>query len=245
MTSSSSFFVSLPPRGLIHIEGEDRFDFLQRLISNDIDLLKTQSSIYACLLTPQGKFLHDFFISQGPDSLIIECEGKDRAQDLFDRLTKYKLRSNVCISVEDMTPIYVCFGEQPYPGYPDTRHAGLGWRSFIKPSTIKEEPTDLWDSLRINLEIADGSRDAQLERSTPEELNITQCNGVSYTKGCYIGQELTARIENRGLAKKHLKLIRSQNTPFPAFGELIKNGDRVIGEMRSSCHDIGLAVLKD
>ncbi len=229
MTNLESFFVQLPARGLIHIEGEDRFDFLQRLVSNDIDLLKTQPVLYACLLTPQGKFLHDFFISEGPDVLILDCEGHERAYDLFDRLKKYKLRSDICLSVEEISPVYACFGEYPRPGYQDPRHPDLGWRSFTKPTEIKKGSFDTWDTIRIKLEIADGSRDAILERSTLEELNITKWNGVSYQKGCYVGQELTARVENRGLAKKHLKMVKSNECK----------------DMRSSCGDIGLAVVKD
>ncbi|MGB1077106.1 MAG: YgfZ/GcvT domain-containing protein [Bdellovibrionales bacterium] len=233
MTNLDRFFVKTPPRGLIYIEGKDRFDFLQRLVTNDVTLLETQPSIYACLLTPQGKFLHDFFISQGPESLIIECEGGERAQDLFNRLESYKLRSDVCISVDDINPIFICFGEQPRPGYPDPRHTGLGWRSLLKPTNLPQEPFELWDRLRINLEIADGSRDAVLERSTLEELNITKNNGVSFTKGCYIGQELTARVENRGLAKKHLKLVH------------IDQDNEEDEDIRSSCHDVGLAIVRD
>ena len=233
LSSSDNFFIQLPSRGFIYIEGNERFDFLQKLITNDVDLLQTQASIYACLLTPQGKFLHDFFVSQGPESLILECEGGERAQDLYRRLTQYKLRADIRLSVEENNPVYICFGETPHPGYADTRHKGLGWRSLSKPENLKEEPYELWDRLRINLEIADGSRDAVLERSTLEELNITKHNGVSFTKGCYIGQELTARVENRGLAKKHLKMVQIDQDNTPDH------------DLRSSCYDIGLAVIRD
>lgn len=245
--NQNTFFVKLRPRGVIYVEGDDRKDFLQRIVTNDLNLLEEQSAIYSCLLTPQGKFLHDFFISKGPDSYFIECEGQDRASDLYQHLNRYKLRSAVTMSLDEQTPVYACFGVTPTPGYQDPRHAGLGWRSFSKPEdTIRQEPFELWDRLRINLEIADGSRDAVLERSTLEELNIPRHNGVSFTKGCYVGQELTARVENRGLAKKHLRLFSNENEQsLPAFGEIIKDGDKTVGEMRSSCHDIGLAVIRD
>lgn len=232
MTSTDVFFVRAPSRGIIHIEGNDRTDFLQRLTTNDIDLLRTQGTIYTCLLTPQGKFLHDFFVSQGPNSLVLECEGEKRAKDLYKHLLKYKLRADICISVEEAVPVFISFGEQPFPGYQDPRHPGLGWRSFTKPNIEKEEPFELWDRLRINLEIADGSRDAVIERSTLEELNITKHNGVSFTKGCYVGQELTARVEHRGLAKKHLKMVQVDDLEDHST-------------LRSSCGDIGLAIVRD
>ena len=107
---AGSIFFRVPTRGLIYVEGDDRFDFLQRLITNDVEELHNQPSIYACLLTPQGKFLHDFFVSQGPESLIIECEGGDRAQDLFHRLQQYKLRADICLSIEDQNTIFICYG---------------------------------------------------------------------------------------------------------------------------------------
>ncbi len=242
---NDSFFVKAPMRGLIEIEGPDRFDFLQRLITNDIHKLKEQSSIYACLLTPPGKFLHDFFISEGPDVLLLDCEGLDRAEELYERLAKYKMRANVRVSVEPRSPIFICFGTTPRPGYMDPRHEGLGWRSFVKPEDedVAEESFEVWDRLRIKLGVPDGSRDAQLEKSTLEELNIDRFNGVSYEKGCFVGQELTARMKHRGLAKKHLYPVEGEDLPSP--NEEIKREGKVIGIMRSNCNQTGLALLKD
>ncbi len=242
---SDPFFVKAPMRGLIEIEGADRFDFLQRLITNDIKKLENQVALYACLLTPQGKFLHDFFISSGPDVLLLDCEGLDRAENLYERLDKYKMRANVRISVEPRSPIFICFGTTPRPGYIDPRHEGLGWRSFVKPEDegVLQEPFEVWDKLRIQLGIPDGSRDAQLEKSTVAELNIDRFNGVSYEKGCFVGQELTARMKHRGLAKKHLYPVAGED--LPAANDEIKRDGKVIGIMRSSCNKTGLALLKD
>ena len=102
-----SFFTSLSGRALIQIEGKDRYTFLQGLITNDIENLKPGLLVYACLLSPQGKFLYDFFISEAHDTIFLECEGGDRAQDLYNRLTMYRLRSDVQISWEDNAPVYV------------------------------------------------------------------------------------------------------------------------------------------
>ena len=241
---NASFYVELPSRGLIEIEGEERYAFLQRLISNDIDLLKTQPAIYACLLTPQGKFLHDFFVTEGPDVLLIDCEGHARAQDLYERLQKYKLRTKVNISVEPANHVYVCYNAQPDPGYLDPRHEDLGWRSYIHPENAKQGEFSSWDEKRIALGIIDGSRDAVVEKSTLDELNIEKFNGVSYTKGCFVGQELTARMHHRGLGKKHLKVVQGETLP-PSHTDLKSENSKLVGEMRSSSGDKGLALLKD
>ncbi|GJL85224.1 MAG: glycine cleavage system protein T [Micavibrio sp.] len=227
-----AFFTKLPNRGLIHLEGDDRHDFLQGLITNDIEKLEPGKALYACLLTPQGKFLHDFFISDGDRFTLLECEGDIRAQDLFERLNKYRLRADVQISVEEDVPVYVIFGNQNTPGYTDPRDPEMGYRSFEKPDGLEEKPFEEWDIHRIKLGIPDGSRDMIPGKSTLDEANIERWNGVSYEKGCYVGQELTARMHHRGLGKKHLQTVQLGSLPDKA-------------ELRSSCGDIGLALIRE
>ncbi len=242
-TNSKPYFVSLPNRGLIHIEGEDRHAFLQNLISNDMGLLEKQKSIYACLLTAQGKFLHDFFILEGDGFLLLDCEGGARAQDLYKRLNLYKLRSKVQISVEEHNPVYAVYGAQTDTEFMDPRHPALGWRSFQKPENTEERDFEEWDRLRIELGVPDGSRDMEVEKSTLLECNIDKLNGISFEKGCYVGQELTARMHHRGLAKKHLYTVKGAK--LPESGADIEVDGKLAGEMRSRCGDIGIALLKD
>ena len=235
------YYTKLKNRGLIHVEGTDRHEFLQNLITNDLQLLKPGQALYACLLTPQGKFLHDFFVSEGNGFILLECEGGARAQDLYKRLNAYRLRADVKISVEEDIPVYAIFGEKSQPGYTDPRHSNMGYRSFTKPD-LQQQPFEFWDRQRIQLCIPDGSRDMIPEQSTLDESHIEKLNGVSYDKGCYVGQELTARMHYRGLGKKHLYAIQGH---LPKPGAEIKAEGKTIGEMRSSCNDIGLALLKD
>ena len=233
-------FVTLPARGLIRVGGPDAFKFLQNLVSNDLAALDTTPLLYACLLTAQGKFLHDFFISKDGDTYLIECEGGPRTDDLLRRLTLYKLRSQVTLDAEPQQPVYVTFGTDALP---DPRHPALGSRSLTKPD-LPELPFEVWDELRIRLNIADGSRDAELEKSTLEELNMAE-TAVSFTKGCYVGQELTARMEHRGLGKRHLHALGFAETS-PAYGTPVLLADGTeIGEMRSGCCHIGMALLRD
>lgn len=241
---SKAFYIPLPNRGLIHIEGEDRIAFLQGLVSQNVEKLEAAQILYSCLLTPQGKFLHDFFLHHGDGFILIDCEGGARAEDLYARLNRYRLRSKVTLSVEPYHPVYATFYTNN-EGLPDPRHFKMGNRSFEKPQGMEAEAFEEWDMQRIILGIPDGSRDMEVERSTLLECNIDKFHGVDFEKGCYMGQELTARMHHRNLGKKHLRSLKFTKSAPPApFTDLELDG-KVIGEMRSACRNIGLAVIKD
>lgn len=221
-------FVKLPNRGLIHLEGEDRHAFLQHLITNDIKKLTPQTPLYSWLLTPQGKFLHDFYIFESNGFTLLDCEGGARAQDLYKRLNMYRLRSKVTISVEENNAVYSDFSFI---------------RSFEKPSG-EEKPFPEWDEHRIRHCIPDGSRDLT-EKDTPLECNLDKLNGVSFEKGCYVGQEITARMNLRDIVRKHLRVVEFTDSSVPApFTDIHLNG-KLVGQMRSSRSNIGLAMIKD
>ena len=227
--AENAYYVKLKNRGLIHLEGPDRHAFLQDLITNDIEKLALDKPLYACLLTPQGKFLHDFFVIEGKEFMLLDCEGSERAQDLFRRLNMYRLRKDVQISVEEHNDVYAVFGAPI--GLPDPRDPEMGNRSFEKPD-LQTRSFKYWDKHRIGLAIPDGSRDLIPEKSTMDEANMDQINAIDYDKGCYIGQELTARMHYRGLGKKHLQTVKINALPDNA-------------ELRSSCGDIGIALVKN
>lgn len=199
----------LPPttRGLITVSGPDAFSFLQNIVSNDLRLLESAPEIHACLLSPQGKYLHDFRITRiGTATYQLNCEAAERKDDLLKRLSLYKLRSSITLSAEDIPP--------PASG------------NFTE-----------WDKTRIKRGIPDGFRDAEINNSTLSELNLDDY-AVSYTKGCYVGQELVARMHNRNLGKKHLVPVEFKDTP-PPFGTEIET----FGMMRSSCENLGLILM--
>ncbi|MDH5723334.1 MAG: folate-binding protein [Alphaproteobacteria bacterium] len=244
-------FVKLKNRALIHLEGLDRHHFLQGLVTNDIDKLTPTTPLYACLLTPQGKFLYDFFIYEGDDFTLLDCEGGARAESLYKRLNMYRLRMDVQISIEDNVPVYAVFGKAI--GLPDPRHEALGYRSFEKPD-LPEEPFETWDKKRIELCVPDGSRDLVPEKSTMDEGNMDGLNAISYDKGCYVGQEITARMHYRGLGKKHLQTVYlssraqprdlnpSQNEQIPPLLTVGRDDNDI--ELRSSCGDMGIALVR-
>lgn len=228
--TQTAFFTRLKNRALLKISGQDAKKFLQGLITNDIDLLERVPCLYACILTPQGKFLYDFFIYKNEDGYAVDCEGGQRAQDLSKLLTMYRLRADVDINVTETCDVYAVFGA-PNIGTPDPRSPKLGTRSFTKPETMEEQPFDEWDRRRIELTIPDGSRDLVPQKSTMDEANMDTLNAISYDKGCYLGQELTARMHYRGLGKKHLQTVKLDALPENA-------------ELRSTCGDMGIALVK-
>lgn len=240
--TQTGFYTRLNNRGLIKISGKDRLSFLQGLITQDIKRLESETMLYSCLLSSNGKFLHDFFIIQQNEDIIIDCEGQNRTEQLAEILNTYKLRSQITMEILPENIVYNIWGGTE--GYKDPRHPKMGNRSLKKPSQdIEEKPFSFWDITRIQLCIPDGSRDLIPGKSTLSEGRIDTLDGVSYSKGCYIGQELTARMHYRGLAKKHLYAIRAEN--LPDTGQAIINEEKTIGEMRSSCGEFGMALLKD
>ncbi len=220
-------FVSLPQRGLVRVSGPEAFKFLQNLVTNDLDHLSKTSTIHACLLSPQGKFLHDFYITKDGEAYLLNCEGTTRTEDLVKRLGFYKLRSKITI---DHTPQVRAFLSLP------------DWQISYTPFSFSPEISfEDWERFRILHGRPDGSRDAEIGLSTLAELNL-DTTSVSYTKGCYIGQELVAKLHNRNLGKKHLVAL-AFDSPQPRWGEESRMEDFSLGYMRSSCQEIGLALM--
>ncbi len=246
----SPFYTRLNNRALLIITGKDAQSFLQGLISNDITVLDTQPMLYSCLLSPQGKFLYDFFIRKDTeqDRYILDCEGGERLESLTKMLKMYKLRADIQFEQIDDATVYAIIGHDKQ-GTPDPRHPEMGTRLYDEtPQDIPESAFEAWDTHRINLCVPNGSRDLIPQKSTLLESNIDKLNGVSFTKGCFVGQELTARMHYRGLAKKHLRTVTCdalQLSAFPACGTPLKLQDKTIGEMRASCGDKGIALIKD
>lgn len=229
MTDASSTL--LPNRASIIITGDDRYHFLQGLITQDLNLLDQASLVYGCLLTPQGKFLYDFFIRKHGDALILDCEGGDRATTLFQKLSMYKLRSKVDLQQENDTHVWQVWGADAAGDHKDPRHKLAGYRYYSEPVNAQSVNFDTWDEYRIKLEIPDGSRDLLPEKSFIHEGRLDEFHAVSYSKGCYVGQELVSRMHHRGLTKKILKCVEIDNLPENA-------------ELRSSCNNVGLAIVR-
>ena len=262
-------FERLERRGVVSVAGADRKAFLQGLVSNDIERVSADRAIWAALLTPQGKYLHDFFIVEIGDTFYLDCEG-DRLMDLGKRLYRYKLHAQVELGIGDTFAVSTLFGDDALnalgltadPGtarsvgggviYVDPRLPGVGARALLPAAELEQTLESLgfataapqsYDALRLAHGLSDGSRDLVVEKSTLLESNFDELYGVDWDKGCYMGQELTARTKYRGLVRKRLMPVRIDG-PIPEIGTRVMAGATEIGEMRSGLGERGLALIR-
>jgi folate-binding protein YgfZ len=259
-------FVVLEDRGVLAIGGPERVAFLQGLISNDVTRVNSERAIYAALLTAQGKYLHDFVLVERDEVIWLDGEAA-RLADLKRRLTMYRLRTKVTIDERPDLAVAAVFddvslGLPDEPGaarlfdagsaLTDPRLAELGARVILPRDRIRQilrdsgaAETDFaeYDRLRLELGVPDGSRDLVLDKSILLEAGFDELHGVDWQKGCYIGQELTARTKYRGLIKKRLFPVRIDG-PAPESGAIVTLDGHEAGEMRSSRDNAGLALLR-
>lgn len=260
---SGARYVVLEDRGVLAIGGPDRIGFLQGLVSNDVSRINGERAIYAALLTAQGKYLHDFMLAERDGVIWLDGEAA-RLADLKRRLTMYRLRAKATIDDRPDLAVAAVFGAAlpedlgavaPLGdgiAFVDPRLAALGVRVIVPRDKIRAALDDAgaveadfaeFDRLRLGLGVPDGSRDLVLDKSILLESGFDELHGVDWEKGCYIGQELTARTKYRGLIKKRLFPVTIDGTT-PAPGTLITIDGREAGEMRSSREGIGLALLR-
>ena len=262
--------VLLSDRGALALRGADARTLLQGLVSQDIDKVQADRAAYGALLTPQGKYLFDFFVCQHADALILDAE-QARLAELQRRLMLYRLRSKV--EIEDVTDdfaIAAVIGEGAIGllnlperlgacrqldqglAFVDPRLARLGVRAWLPRRRaaeilgdlgLEEMTCDAYDRLRLRLGVPDGSRDLPVEKATLLESGFEELNGVDFAKGCFVGQELTARMKYRGLVRKRLMPVVFDGAP-PAPGTVSRLGEREAGEMRSGIAGCGLALLR-
>jgi tRNA-modifying protein YgfZ len=263
-------FVPLTDRGVLAVSGPDARSLLQGLISNDIERVTPTRSAYAALLTPQGKFLFDFFIGQVGETLLLDTE-RARLDDLIRRMTLYRLRAKV--QFEDASERFAVAallgdGMAAALGLPDEAGASrelrggvamieprlkaAGGRTVLPAGELRavleglgltELDRDAYERRRIALGLPDGSRDMRIDKAILLENGFEELNGVDFKKGCFVGQELTARTKYRGLIRKRLMPVQLRGLR-PEPDAIIRLDDREAGEMRSSVDGIGLALLR-
>lgn len=266
---SDSRYVMLN-RGVLAISGEEARSFLQGLISNDIDKVRPDQAIYAALLTPQGKCLFDFFIAEHQGSLLLDVEA-DRTPALAQRLTMYKLRAKLDIAdVGDDFAVVALLGASVFDAvglgeergatrpigdgvvFVDPRLSALGARAILPKATaavtleergFKAGSVDDYERMRFAAGVPEGSAEFGVDKSPLLELGFDELNGVDFKKGCFVGQELTARMKYRGLIRKRLLPVTFEGAA-PTPGAVIKAGERDIGDLRTANGDGGFAVLR-
>lgn len=233
---------TLTDRAVLEVTGEDRLAFLQGLISNDVTLAGPGHAIWAALLTPQGKWLADFFLTADSDRLLLDAEAA-QAEMVMAKLLRFRLRSKVAIAPLADWVVQAGWGDAPIPpgATPDPRLAEAGWR-LATPTPLPADGGD-YDAHRLSLGLPDGSRDMEAEHSVLLEAGFDELHGVSWSKGCYMGQELTARTKYRGLVKRRLVPV-SVEGPLPARGTPVTLAGAEVGEMRSGQDGQGMALLR-
>ncbi len=258
---SAPSFSLITHRGVIAVGGPDRLDFLQGLISNDTTKVAPGRAIWAALLTPQGRFLNDMFVADGGDDVLLLETERERAAALARKLGLYKLRSKV--TVEDRSAameVAVVFGPGaeavlPLEGavaFVDPRLAELGVRvlapagqaaSLLAARGCAAAPLEAYEALRLRLGVPDGSRDLLVDKALLLENGFDELNGVDWQKGCYMGQELTARTKYRALIRKRLFPVRIEGD-MPAPGTAVLRDGQEVGELRSGSGERALAMLR-
>ena len=236
---------ALPDRGVIELSGEDRVAFLQGLVSNDVAAAAPGCAVWAALLTPQGKWLADFFIFADAGRLLLDCE-QEQIPMIMLRLTRFRLRSKVTLRVAEEFGVYVAWEGTPASSAiaaPDPRLPDAGWRLLsLTPLPTTAVALD-WDRHRLSLGLPAGSSDLEAEKTILLEAGFDELHGVSWTKGCYMGQELTARTKYRGLLKRRLVPV-SIDGDLPERGAPIMRNGTEVGTMCSGRDRAGLAVLR-
>ena len=236
----------LPDRAVIEVAGADRVAFLQGLVSNDVTEAAPGRAVWAALLTPQGKWLADFFILSDGERLLLDAEAQ-AAPDIARRLSRFRLRSAVTVTPLPHRVYAAWEGEPSLPSdaiaAPDPRLPEAGWRILADNALAANASAEDWDRHRLALGLPDGSRDLEADRSVLLEAGFDELGGVSWTKGCYMGQELTARTKYRGLVKRRLVPVAVNGALPPPGTPVLRNGAEV-GTMRSGRDGRGLAVLR-
>ncbi len=243
----------LPSRAVLRVGGADSRKYLQGLITNDIGKAQQGHAIHAGLLSPQGKILFDFFVAPDGGEFLIDV-AQDKADELLQRLTFYRLRAQVGIAEDPSRVVAAAWGGSPGPQdgaivYADPRLAELGFRLLLPEGTALAElgcePASDADyhAFRISRGVPEGGRDFGFGEAFPHEALFDQLNGVDFAKGCYVGQEVVSRMEHRGTARKRIVPVEGE-APLPASGTSVEADGVAIGALGSVSGGSGLALIR-
>ena len=260
-------YIVFEDRSFFEIKGEDKDTFLQGLITNDINKCTDKKSIYSAFLSPQGKFLADFFILKYENSYLFETP-KLFLEELLKKLNNYKLRSKIdIVEKQSLTSLSILGSDEIFGkldslgstikinnGYAfiDPRNKELGIKVIINKDTINffakkydliEEDINKYEEIRINNAIPNSIFDLKYNNSLILENNFDKINAISWDKGCYVGQEITARIKYRSLLKKNLLKVKILNG-FVSSGDDIYFEEKLIGTITSNNKNIALAMIR-
>ena len=247
----------LSDRGLVKINGSDCSEFLQNLISCNIQKVESVGPQYGALLSPQGKLLFDFIIIQSQDFFLFDIQ-KSLVSDFIKKLTMYKLRADV--DIEDLSDKFAVIGiwnadeipdwvETPFI---DPRFRQLGYRVILErkklPSFLSQISTEIstlddYNQHRIELCIPTGVNDFDYGTVFPHDINMDYLNGIDFSKGCFVGQEVVSRMRHRGTARRRCINVFSTEHPLSPNVEISADGKN-IGLIGSTFENLGIAIVR-
>lgn len=243
-------------RAIIELTGEDRSHFLQGIITQDITHLREGRGLFSALLSPQGKILHDFFLLMQGETILLDCAAAQK-DALMKRLTMYKLRAKVTLrdATGDWNIAYRTRATHAAIGHvtdkknhwvmTDPRAAELGERLYLKPDATDIKNTvsvEDYHRHRMRLGIPDGTHD--IAEDVALDAGYDALGAVSFTKGCFVGQEVTARMHYKNIARRGFYVVETNAATLPPSGTPIKADGVAIGTLRGSSGGLGLAMLK-
>ncbi|TRB09221.1 folate-binding protein [Agrobacterium tumefaciens] len=233
----------LADRRLIRVSGTGAEEFLNNLITADVENLAEGEARAAALLTPQGKILFDFLIARDGTDYLIET-GAAEQDALLRRLTMYKLRAPVDLKSEATEGVSVFWNENaPETGIQDGRFARAGVDLFRLPGTSAAGEAAAYDALRVEHGIAESGRDYALQDAFPHDVLMDVNDGVSFKKGCFVGQEVVSRMKHRGTARRRVVTVSAKG-PLPDSGTEITTNGKPVGTLGTVCGSTALAIVR-
>ncbi|HUS53415.1 MAG TPA: folate-binding protein [Thermohalobaculum sp.] len=239
-------------RSVLRMEGADARDVLQNVVTNDLDRVVSGQAVYAALLTPQGKYLFDFMLLAGSDGALLIDTATDGAEALVQRLKMYCLRRDARITGTAGLGVALVWGGTPPDcglAVPDPRTAALGWRIYAADpeaalAATGEAPADraAYDAIRIANLIPASNIELVRDETYILEAGFEALNGVDFRKGCYVGQEVTARMKHKTELKKRLVQVRVEGEAAP--GTPVTTDGKPAGTLFSQAQGRGLAHLR-
>ncbi|MBB3314308.1 hypothetical protein FHT77_000150 [Rhizobium sp. BK181] len=232
--------VFLKNRSLVRVGGSEAQSFLQNLITTDIATLPTEEARPGALLTPQGKILFDFMIWRDGDGFVLETDDHQR-DALLKRLTMYKLRAAVDLSTAGEGVTVSWEGESKGPV--DGRFAKVGLSLVRQPGQHGIDDLDAYHAMRIANGIAESGQDYALQDAFPHDVLMDFNGGLSFKKGCYVGQEVVSRMQHRGTARRRVVTVKAEAT-LPPSGTEITAAGKPVGTLGSVVGNGGLAIVR-
>ncbi|MCW2309990.1 CAF17-like 4Fe-4S cluster assembly/insertion protein YgfZ [Rhodobium gokarnense] len=245
-------FCELSNRAVVRISGEEAHHFLQGLVTNDMGVVDADGAGFGALLTPQGKILFDFLIARDGDGYLFDTP-KATVADLVKRLTFYKLRAKVEVAnLSDSHMVVAFWGVDGAPDvvgtvFSDPRHSGLGYRAIVERdgSAPNGDAADIdaYTAHRVAVGVPEAGVDFDYGEVFPHDVDMDFLSGLSFAKGCFVGQEVVSRMQHRGTARRRVVRARAE-AALPAPGTAITAGEKAIGSLGSVAGNDGLALVR-